>query len=128
MSIAILRDLENKIKQREEVIARLNKEIDALKTVYELEEAKPTGGRTTRHNSHEAELTDAIESVLQEERPLHRRVILERVQAKGIYVGGDNAVKAMSPYLTRDNRFKNVSRGVWTLARTPSIERPPGQE
>ena len=60
-------------------------------------------------------LTDAIVEVLETEQPLHRNVILERVQDKGVHVAGVEPVKSLGAHLSADPRFKNVSRGVWAL-------------
>ena len=37
----------------------------------------------------------------------------------GIYVGGQKPLAALGSYLSLDNRFKNVVRGIWTLAEEP---------
>ena len=60
-------------------------------------------------------LTDAIVEVLEIEQPLHRNLILERVQAKGVHVAGLEPVKSLGAHLSADPRFKNVSRGIWAL-------------
>ena len=73
----------------------------------------------SRPDSHSAELRDAIYAVLQAERPLHRKVILDRVTQAGIYVGGKNPLAALGSYLSMDRRFKSVARGVWTLVEEP---------
>lgn len=79
--------------------------------------ADPSPG--SRPNSPAAELAAAIFDVLLAERPLHRKVILERVTQAGIYVGGKNPLAALGSYLSMDKRFQSVARGVWTLVEGP---------
>ena len=51
--------------------------------------------------------------------PLHRDVIHARVQERGIFVGGQKPVNSIGSYLSTDDRFSNVARGIWTLAEKP---------
>ena len=118
----IIRNLEAKIRGKEEERRRLDEVIAAMAlTVRVLRDEQATADRSpgSRPNSHAAELAAAIFDVLLAERPLHRRVILERVTQSGIYVGGRNPVAALGSYLSMDNRFENVARGVWTLVEEP---------
>ena len=119
-----IRDLQAIMKQKEVLKHKLDKEIEALATVIGIyaedeyaTEVHPI--HSSRPNSHSAELTGAIEAVLLEERPLHRRVILERVTKRGIYVGGEKPLAVLGSYLSMDRRFKNVGRGIWTLTDEP---------
>ena len=125
-----LRDLKTKIKQREDIIRRLSKENEVLaetKRIYEAEAGTDISSAvpTPRPNSHSAELTGTIEVILLEERPLHRRVILERVTQRGIYVGGEKPLASLGSYLSMDRRFKNVGRGIWTLTDEPAAPAAP---
>ena len=71
------------------------------------------------------EITDAILQILLEERPMHtmhRKKILEKVEAKGILLGGTDRIRTLSSYLSNDRRFVTdgqKGRGTWTLAGEP---------
>ena len=118
----VIRNLEAKMRGKEESRRRLDEVIAAMAlTIRVLREERDTADRSpgSRPDSHSAELRDAIYAVLQVERPLHRKVILERVTQAGIYVGGKNPLAALGSYLSMDRRFKSVARGVWTLVEEP---------
>lgn len=63
-----------------------------------------------------ADLTGAVHAMLTEQRPLHRKVIHDRLKEQGIHVGGKDALGNLSAYLSNDSRFKTAGRGEWTLA------------
>ena len=69
--------------------------------------------------SHAKELTDAIENILETHGPLHRNEILVKVRERGIHVGGDRPINNIGAYLSTDNRFKNVGKGLWDLVKYP---------
>ena len=78
--------------------------------------------------TYTAELTAAIHELLIEERPLHRKVILERLEIKGIFVSGQDKLRTLSAHLSQDARFTPTERGFWTLVATPvsaSVETAP---
>lgn len=115
----IILGLREEIRQREERRQKLDEEIwDFAKVVRYLEASSepPAVAPRRRAGSHGAELTDAIERTLLAERPLHRKTILEKVTAAGLYIGGTNPLAVLGSYLSLDKRFKNVGRGMWTLS------------
>ena len=66
-------------------------------------------------------VTDAIEEILWEERPLHRSEIFARVRAKGIIVEAKKTLQYFTTFLSQDSRFMPVrnKRGFWTLVASP---------
>ena len=102
-------------RRLDEVIAAMALTVRALRDEQGVAARSPG----SRPHSHAAELAAAIFDVLMKERPLHRKVILERVTQAGIYVGGKNPLAALGSYLRLDKRFTNVARGVWTLVEEP---------
>ena len=123
-----IRDLQYKVQERELQKNRLDEEIKVLQaTICILEGDSPEPTRTSSPASHGSEVTQTIYEILVAERPLHRDRILQEVQARGIYVGGTKPVNSIGSYLSQDNRFKNVGRGLWGLTDEPqdSAEVPP---
>ena len=66
-----------------------------------------------------------MENILVIERPLRREVLLDRVQERGIHVGGAKPVNSIGSYLSTDPRFRNAGRGIWTLTEEPEEEPQP---
>ena len=66
-------------------------------------------------DTYRNEITTVIHQVLTGESPMHRADILERVQERGIYVGGLRPLDNLSTYLSKDCRFHATGRGYWTL-------------
>ena len=70
---------------------------------------------------------NAIEEVLLAERPLHRKEILARVEAKGLHIEAEKRLHYFGTFLTNGERFITESkatglpgvRGYWTLAHDP---------
>ncbi len=111
-----------KIKDWEEKRRNLDKGIESMThtlRIFENDQTTADPAPGSRPNTHTAELTGAIYDVLLAERPLHRKVILQKVTQAGIYVGGQKPLAALGSYLSLDKRFKNVARGIWTLAEEP---------
>ena len=117
-------DLRALVKELEVKKRQIDKEIEALYIVIRLNQERANGidagGR--RIGTYAQELTDAIHDTLFSERPLHRNVILERVTERGIHVGGAKPMNSIGSYLSTDQRFKNVGKGVWTLTEKPQAE------
>lgn len=116
----IILGLREVIRQREGQRQNLDEEIRAFtETVRFLEASSepPVVAPRRRAGSHGAELTDAVEKTLLAERPLHRKTILERVSDAGFYIGGANPLASLGSYLSLDERFVNVGRGMWTLSK-----------
>ena len=53
-------------------------------------------------------LADTIYEILREERPLHRRIILNRAVARGIVFTARKPISHVSQILTQDPRFERV--------------------
>ena len=62
------------------------------------------------------QLTNAIYEALLREGPLHRKTILDRVSHMGIQIGVKNPLSSLASYLSIDERFANVGKGIWALA------------
>ncbi|MCY4364715.1 MAG: hypothetical protein OXE17_00575 [Chloroflexi bacterium] len=63
-------------------------------------------------------VADAMFEVLRKERPLHRKVILERIQAKGVPIDSKKPVDYIAQLLTQDASFAREAgmRGYWTFS------------
>ena len=62
-------------------------------------------------------VADAIYKVLRDEHSLHRKVIVERVKAKGIPIESANPVQYIATLLSLDDRFERIHHyGYWKLA------------
>ena len=100
-----------------EMLYQVRAELDTR--IAETEEALGAMDRTRNGptaGTVAAEITDAIYEVLETESPLHRRDILERVEASGVIIGGKDKLQNLSAYLSEDRRFQPAERGHWTLA------------
>ena len=62
------------------------------------------------------QLTNAIYECLLREGPLHRKTILDRVSHMGIQIGVKSPLSSLASYLSIDERFVNVGKGIWALA------------
>ena len=60
-------------------------------------------------------MNDAIFAVLSAERPLHRRVIHDRVVEMGVRVRGRDPVSNVTAHMSADPRFHSVGGGMWDL-------------
>lgn len=72
-------------------------------------------------------IKDSIFAVLgQEGKPLHYKVILEKLQKQRITVSGKDPRNTLLAHLSQDSRFKNVDRGLWGLSEwvgVPTLQR-----
>ena len=128
-----LAELEASIEQRLARILQLNNEVDALRTAKQVllddvsavavtpppKERVRSRLKFHRKDSHTTQVTDAIHASLTTEGELHRKVIVERIEAKGIQLGTGDPVRALSAYLSQDPRFTSDGRGYWRLAKEP---------
>ncbi len=116
-----IRDLRAKAKQLEAKKRDIDKQVDAIYTTLRIFEQN---GEAIHESTspYAEELTNAMYDILIAERPLQRAVILERVQERGIHVGGQTPVNSIGSYLSTDDRFKNAGRGIWTLTVEPEPE------
>ena len=100
---------------------KLDKDIASIHTAIRINSEQDDDSSTANVRSGFAqELTDTMYEILQAERPLHRNDILSRVKERGIHIGGQKPINSIGSYLSTDDRFKNVSRGTWTLTNDPS--------
>ena len=113
-------------------IANLTQGIAALSptapAALPLEDTTPDSEQTFWDGGHKDSytriITDGILTILALQRPLHRKEIARRLEAKGIILGGRDPVRTLSPYLSNDRRFVTAEqgRGLWTLAAEPPKE------
>lgn len=106
----VLRRLEPLEAQKRELETR----IEAIRTLLDLEKdgqpERESGART--HT-----LADSILTVLRESgRPMHYTDVLSGLQARAVQVKGQDQQKTVRTYLSRDDRFENVGRGMWALS------------
>ena len=115
--------IEASIRSKRAAIGTLESDIAALEQARAilLGDVRAPAGQSAASNS--AQIKDAIYEILQAEHPLHRKVILERVQALGLRVGGKNPLHTLGSHLSTDPRCQPTeTRGVWTLATEPDTE------
>lgn len=114
-----IRDLRTKARQLETKKRDIDKQVEAIYTTLRIFEQNGDVPSTPSVSPYAAELTNAMYDILVTERPLHRTIILARVQERGIHVGGQKPVNTVGTYLSIDNRFRNAGRGIWTLTTEP---------
>ena len=117
-----IRDLQAMRASREADRRRAEQAIEALDIAIAMFQGDTAP--TPRRRSHSASLVDAMYDILVRERPLHRNILLERVKEAGFHVGGETPVGAIGSYLSRDQRFKNIGRGLWTLTEETDSHDP----
>ena len=113
-----IRDLRVKVRKLETKKREIDKQVENLHgaiRVFEQNGDPEQGDKSP----FAQEVSDAMFDILTDERPLHRKVILTLVQQRGIHLGGQNPVSTIGSYLSIDDRFKNVGRGIWTLREEP---------
>ena len=113
-----IRDLRVKVRQFEAKKREIDKQVENLHGAIRVFEQNGDAEDEDR-SSYAREVSDAMLDILTDERPLHRNVVLARVQQRGIHVGGTKPVNSIGSYLSTDQRFKNCGRGMWTLAEEP---------
>ena len=99
---------------------RVIQELDERESVGTAEEAQKGPAVNTgqvKELTYKEQVAQAIVEVLTEEQPLHREVIRERVEAKGIPLTAQRPIDTIAQRLTSDKRFVNVVRGkgIWAL-------------
>ena len=106
------------LQQKESELAALEASISSLRiAIQEVELADDSWFTKPQSGTFKQEITDAMYDALKD-GPLHRKVIMEKLKARGIYVGG--GVRTVGAYLSVDDQFKNVGKGIWTL-EPPSV-------
>ena len=104
-----------RILQRKEMdMEALQVAISSLRNaIREVELAEDDFVTTPHKGTFREEITGAMRKTLEEHGPLHRNVILEKVSARGLHIGG--GIRTVGAYLSADERFKNVGKGIWAL-------------
>ena len=102
------------LQKKESELAALQESINVLSgAIKEVEMADDDAVTTPHRGTFKEELVSAIYDVLEEHGPLHRNVILQKILELGLHVGG--GVRTVGSYLSADDRFKNVGKGLWVL-------------
>ena len=112
--------IDDEIRGMDERKAELLRQRGALVTTLQFfgdDDDVPDSSRTPVVRSlWTSEIPDAIYDILVEAGTLHRQDIYERLEDMGARIGGQNPVNGMGVYLSRDQRFKSLGGGMWTLA------------
>ena len=118
---SILRDLRANVKDLEAKKREIDKEVESLHVVIRIYERNGQSPDTLNKDSFAERIGTAIYGILHDEGgPLHRSEIHGRIQEQGIHVGGKKPVNSVGSYLSLDDRFVNVARGMWDLAERVS--------
>ena len=119
-----VRVLSGILQKKEQQVQTLEDSIRVLRAaIIEVEVAEDESVTTPQKGTFKEQTADAIYNVLKEaQRPLHRTVILTKVKERGLIIGG--GVSTIGGYLSMDDRFKNVGKGMWTLAEEPQSGMP----
>ena len=130
----IIAQINASIERRKNKIGALEAEIAGLEVAKAAllgdadqqpeESAAPSTARSKESNSTRVRRA-AYEILLSEGRPMHRKLLLERVQVKGLHVGGKSPLHSFGALLSTDSRFATThERGVWGLAIWEIAEEP----
>ena len=97
-------------------IGRLEERRGVIVSFREIVEAEPEP--VSREGTITSQVTDLVEQILSIEGPIHRKELLARVRQQGIYFGSaeKDQLNTFASYLTVDDRFESIGRGVWRLA------------
>ena len=114
-----LRALESDLVNRKR---KVDEELQAVRVVIRINDQRDDDAKQAI--SFAAEIGNTIYAVLKDESPLHRNEIMARVKERGVHIGGANPSNNLGTYLSRDERFENVSKGVWRLAEEDSTVNP----
>ena len=118
----MLKALNSILQRREDDLDALHATIDALHiAVREIESVDDGMFAKPQKGTFRDKITEAMRDVLKD-GPLHRNVILGRIQERGIHVGG--GIRTVGAYLSVDHHFKNVGKGIWALAESPPDDMP----
>jgi hypothetical protein len=97
---------------------RLEERAKALESVMSTYEGR--GGRTVAVDTGDRHFLDVALEVLRAEGPLYYETLLQKVVERGARVPGRNPGANLIAHMTRDSRFKRVSRGTYAGAAVPS--------
>ena len=130
----VIAKINSSIQRRKDKIVALESEIAGLEVARsallgdagQQAEESTTPRSVTSTESNSAKVKNVVEDILLAEgRAMHRRILLERVQARGLYVGGKNPLHSFGALLSTDSRFATTEeRGVWGLAVWTLAEEP----
>ena len=111
------------LQKKERLLQTLEDSIRVLRAaIIEVELAEEETVTTPQKGTVKEQTAEAIYDVLQKAQiPLHRKVILTKVKERGLIIGG--GISTIGGYLSMDDRFKNVGKGIWTLAEEPQAEK-----
>ncbi len=102
------------LEQKEKDLEALQKTIEGLRiAIQEVEHAEDNLVTTPQKGTYREEITSAMSDILALGGPLHRKVILEQLYARGIHIGG--GIRTVGAYLSVDDQFKNIGKGIWAL-------------
>lgn len=122
------RTLQDLIRMRESWVQTRNEADDVIRSLdrtislFRQSDDEGTDKSSQRTRSYSRQICDAIENILNQRRPLHRKQILKELIDSGFVIGGMEPLTTLASYLSRDARFKNSDRGFWTLSLNPQME------
>ena len=112
------------LQQREIELAILQTTIAGLQmAIREVEVMDDDWFSKPQQGTFKQEITDAMCDALKD-GPLHRSVILKKIQEHGLHVGG--GVRTLGAYLSMGQQFKNVGKGKWSLISPDESPSPNG--
>ena len=117
----LIRMREQWVQTRDEADAAITA-LDRTIKMFRRSDCDAIDATPQRSRSYSAQICDAIELILERQRPLHRKQVLDRLLEMGFVIGGAEPMTTLASYLSRDARFKNAGRGCWTLALSPHME------
>ena len=112
------------LEKRQELDVDIEKLRDArgvLQVHIPVDADQPAKKDTKPNHSFTNMVTDTIEELLLEKRPLHRKILFEKVEARGFAIGGKDPLNRFGVYMSNDPRFRPdpYLRGNWTLTNEP---------
>ena len=109
------------MEMRDEAILRLERaqaELDSIDWLIDVERALEP---PIPHASPQEVREGAIAVLTESGEPVHRNVILEKLEERGIRVGGKSAVATLGANLCRFSKdFEPHGRGFWGLKKFPT--------
>lgn len=105
------------LDQKEKDLDTLQKSIEGLRiAIQEVENAADNMVTMPQKGTYKEEITSAMREIIAQHGPLHRNVILEQLHERGVHVGG--GIRTVGSYLSVDDQFRNIGRGIWALTET----------
>lgn len=125
MSARFLRELRTEVEQVERSREQLQRALRAMDKRRDLlmellahyeTESVGTPAEETRAADMPAKLVrNAAVEVLRDSGPLHYKMILVRLEERGISVNGKDPARNLNAHLSNDERFVSLGEGRWTL-------------